>query len=138
MAETPPTRLNRLSRRERQIMEVLYRLEAGTVSDVRQRLPEPPTNSAVRAALRLLEKKGHVGHRQDGPRNVYFPTVPRERASRGALRHMVETFFGGSPGRALAALIELDAAAALTDEEIDRLESLLEERRADRTGEDAP
>lgn len=118
-------------------MEVLYRLEAATVADVRERLPEPPTNSAVRAALRLLEKKGHVGHRQDGPRNVYFPTVPRERAGRGALRHMVETFFGGSPGRALAALIELDEAAALTDEEIDRLESLLERHREDRAAEDA-
>lgn len=110
-------------------MDILYRREAATVAEVRERLPDPPTDSAVRAALRLLEKRGEVGHRHDGPRNVYFPRVPRETASRGALRHVLDTFFRGSRGRALAALLDMDDANALSDDDLRRLEHLIEEER---------
>lgn len=97
-----------LSRRERQIMEVIYARGRATAAEVRESLPDPPSYSAVRAMLRILEEKGHLSHSSDGPRYVFRPTVPREEARESALRRVVNTFFGGSPENAVAALLELD------------------------------
>lgn len=129
----PDNRRMRLSRRERQIMDILYRREGATVLEIREELPDPPTASAVRAALGLLERKRQVGHRQDGPRNVWFPMVPREKASRSALRHVVDTFFRGSEAGALAALLESGEADGLSDADLDRLAGLVEEERRRRS-----
>ena len=101
MKEQPET----LSRREREVMDVLYRRGEATVSEVMEDLVEPPTYSAVRSILRVLEGKGHISHREDGPRYVYVPAVARDRARGAALDHLVETFFGGSAERAVAALL---------------------------------
>src|SRR3954454_14774497 len=105
-----------LSRRERQIMDVIYRRGRATAAEVLEDMPDPPSYSAVRAMLRLLEEKGHVRHEQDGPRYVFLPTVHRDRASRSALTHVVRTFFDGSPTDAMAAL--LDGEANLSDNEL--------------------
>jgi BlaI family transcriptional regulator, penicillinase repressor len=94
-----------LSRRERQVMDLLYRMGEGTVSEVMAQLPDPPTYSAVRSTLRILEEKGHVGHKEDGPRYVYVPAVAREQAQRAALNHVVDTFFDGSSDHALVTLL---------------------------------
>ena len=94
-----------LSRREREVMDVLYRIEEGTVAEVMAELADPPTYSAVRSTLRILEGKGHVGHREDGPRYVYVPAVAREQARRAALNHVVDTFFDGSSDHALVTLL---------------------------------
>lgn len=96
-----------LSRRERQIMDALYKLGEATVGEVMDLMPDPPSYSAVRATLRVLEEKGHVNHKQDGPRYLYLPTVPRDKAQSTALRHMVGTFFGGSVEQAVMALLSL-------------------------------
>lgn len=117
-----------LSRRERQIMEIVYRRGAATASDVLAELPDPPSYSAVRALLRILEDKGHLRHEADGPRYVYRPTVARRTAGSRALRTLVETFFDGSPGMAAAALLD-EGAARLSDAELDRLSSLIERAR---------
>jgi BlaI family transcriptional regulator, penicillinase repressor len=94
-----------LSRREREVMDVLYRHGEATVAEVLEALDDPPTYSAVRSILRVLEEKEHITHREDGPRYVYAPAVGRERARRAALDHVVETFFDGSAESALAALL---------------------------------
>ena len=117
-----------LSRRERQIMDAIYRLGRATAQEVRDNIPEPPSYSAVRALLRVLEEKGHVKHRQDGPRYVYLPTVPREKASASALQQVVRTFFDGSAESAVAALLDL-SAEELSDEELDRLRDLIDRAR---------
>lgn len=96
-----------LGRRERQIVDVVYRLEVATVAEVQAELPDPPSYSAVRAMLNLLEKKGHLKHVRDGMRYLYSPVVTQQRARRSALRHVVSTFFSGSPLAAAAALIEM-------------------------------
>ena len=113
-----------LSRRERQIMDVVYRFGKVTAAEVLAELPEPPSYSAVRAMLRLLEEKGHVRHEQDGPRYVYLPTVNRDRARRSAMRHLVRTFFDGSTEDAVAALLQSDAG--MSDDELNRLARLIE------------
>ncbi|HEY9230230.1 MAG TPA: BlaI/MecI/CopY family transcriptional regulator, partial [Gemmatimonadaceae bacterium] len=110
-----PEAAAQLSRRERQIMDVIYRRGRATAAEVLQDIPDPPSYSAVRALLRLLEEKGHVHHEQDGPRYVYAPTVNRDRARRSALKHVVRTFFDGSATDAVAAL--LDGEAKLDDKE---------------------
>lgn len=117
-----------LSRRERQIMDVIYRLGQATAQEVVDNLNDPPSYSAVRGLLRILEEKGHVKHRQDGPRYVYHPTVPRERARESALRQLVRTFFQDSPEEAVAALLDM-SAAKLSDEELDRLSDLIARAR---------
>jgi predicted transcriptional regulator len=117
-----------LSRRERQIMDVVYRLGKAAVSDVLERLPDPPSYSAVRALMRILEEKGHLSHEQDGPRYVYLPTVPRDAAQASALSHMVRTFFGGSAEAAVAALLDLPEHG-MSEGELDRLSRLIEEAR---------
>lgn len=120
-----------LGRRERQIMDVVYRLGRAAVADVMRELPDPPTYSAVRAMLRYLERKGHLRHSRDGARYVYEPTVPHRDAQRSALRHMVRTFFRGSRPGALAALLDLPGNG-LTEADLDRLRDLV--RRAQREG----
>ncbi len=122
---------NDLSRRERQIIDILYANGRATAADVQAALPEPPSYSAVRAMLRILEEKGHVRHEQDGPRYVYVPTVARDNAKRSALRHVLQTFFDGSAEQAISALLD-DGAATLSESELDRLEQLI--NRARHTG----
>ena len=114
-----------LSRRERQIMDVIYRHGRVTAADVMAELPEPPSYSAVRAKLRLLEEKGHVRHEQDGPRYVYVPSVNRDKARRSAMRHLVRTFFDGSTEDAVAALLQNDSGA-MSDDELERLSKLID------------
>lgn len=117
-----------LSRRERQIMDVVYRRGKATAADVREEMPDPPSYSAVRAMLRILEEKGHVRHEPDGPRYVYLPTVGRERAKRSALRHLVNTFFEGSAEQVIAALLDV-SAADMSDAELSRLSALIANAR---------
>ena len=123
--------LNQLSRRERQIMEIIYRRGRATAAEVLEDLPDPPSYSAVRAMLRILEDKGHVRHEQDGPRYIYLPTVARESAKRSAMRHMLQTFFDGSAEQAISALLD-DSSSKLSDEELDRLAGMID--RARRSG----
>ena len=118
-----------LSRRERQIMDVIYRRGRATAAEVLEDLPDPPGYSAVRALLRLLEEKGHVRHEQDGPRYIYAPTVNRERARKSALKHVVRTFFDGSATDAVAAL--LAGEGKLDSAELDRLSAMIEQARAE-------
>ncbi len=117
-----------LSRRERQIMEIVYELGRATAVEVRERMPDPPSNSAVRTMLRILEDKGHIIHEQDGPRYIFLPTVPREEASETALRRLVRTFFGGSPEGAMAALLDLDGDR-LDEDALQRLAEMIDEAR---------
>ena len=127
--KTPPQ--HELSRRERQIMDVLYARGPATAAEVQAALPEPPSYSAVRAMLRILEEKGHVTHEPDGPRYVYRPTVARESAKRSALRHVLKTFFDGSTEQAISALLD-DSSTKLSDAELNRLARLIDKAR--RTG----
>ena len=120
-----------LSRRERQIVDALYKLGRASAADVRTELPAAPSYSAVRSLLRILEEKGHVHHEQDGPRYVYLPTIARENAKRSAMRHVLQTFFDGSTAQAISALLD-DSSAKLSDAELDRLARMIEHAR--RTG----
>ena len=117
-----------LSRRERQIMDVIWSRGRASAQDVRDGIPDAPGYSAVRALLRILEEKGHLRHEQDGPRYVFLPTMPRSRASRSAMRRLVSTFFDGSTSQAVAALLDLDASK-LDTEELDRLAALIAQAR---------
>jgi len=109
-----------LSRRERQIMDVLHRVPRATVAQVREEMPSPPSYSAVRALLAILERKGHVRHVVDGPRYLYLPVAPKSAERRSALRHVVRTFFGGSIEDAVIALVE-SSDAKLSDKQLDDL-----------------
>ena len=120
-----------LSRRERQIIDILYTNGRATAAEVQALLPDPPSYSAVRAMLRILEDKGHVRHMQDGPRYLYVPTLARDNAKRSAMRHMLQTFFDGSTEQAISALLD-DSSARLSDDELDRLARLIDPAR--RTG----
>ena len=115
-----------LSRRERQVLDVLHRLGQATAAEVRSALADPPSDSAVRTHLRILEDKGHITHEQDGPRYVYSPAVARDQAGKGALRHLVRTFYEDAPLRAAAALLD---DADLSDADLDRLSALIERAR---------
>jgi BlaI family penicillinase repressor len=117
-----------LSRRERQILDILYKNGRATAAEVQAALPEPPSYSAVRALLRILEDKGHVRHEQDGPRYVYLPTVARDNAKRSALRHILQTFFDGSAEQAISALLD-ESSAKLSSAELDRLARLIDGAR---------
>jgi len=117
-----------LSRRERQIMDVLYRKGRSTAADVQENLPDPPSYSSIRALLRILEDKGHIRHEKDGARYVFIPSVRRDRAKRSAIRHLLKTFFEGSPELVVAALLDV-SSSRLTDEELDRLKKLIEDSR---------
>ena len=121
-----------LSRRERQVIEILHRRREATVSEIMEALPDPPTYSAVRSILRILSEKGLIGHREDGPRYVYFPATPTEEASEHALEHVVKTYFAGSTEQAVTALLRL-SDANLSEAEISRLrESIRQARRNER------
>jgi predicted transcriptional regulator len=117
-----------LSRREREIMDVIYRSGRATVAEVMASLADPPSYSAVRALLRVLEAKGHLRHEEDGPRYVFLPTIPRERARQSALRQLLHTFFDGSTEQAVAALLDL-SSARMSDAELDRLRDLIADAR---------
>lgn len=121
-------RIHELSRRERQIMDVIYELGEATAAQVQERIPDPPSYSAVRAMLRILEEKGHLEHRQDGPRYVYTPVTPRDEARESALRRVLRTFFDDSAEKAVAALLDL-SSRDLSDDELDRLERMIEDAR---------
>jgi predicted transcriptional regulator len=117
-----------LSRRERQIMDAIYRRGQATVAEVLEDMPDPPSYSAVRAMLRVLEEKGHLQHVQQGPRYVFLPTVPRDQARRSALQQLVRTFFDGSTEQTVAALLDL-SDSKLSDAELKRLSRLIDQAR---------
>jgi len=117
-----------LSRRERQIMDVLYKLERATVAEVLGKLTDKPSYSTVRAQLRVLEEKGHVRHEEYGLRYVYIPTVPRDLARRSALRHLIETFFDGSAENVVAALLGGEVSR-ISREELDRIARMITQGR---------
>ena len=117
-----------LSRRERQIMDVIYARGRASAQEVAANIPDPPSYSAVRALLRVLEDKGHVTHEHDGPRYVFAPVIAREKARRSALRRVLDTFFDGSAEQAVAALLDLQSAK-LDPEELDRLAKLIAKAR---------
>ena len=124
-----PTPLHlELSRRERQIVDVVYRLGRATAAEITANLPDPPTSTAVRTMLRILEDKGYLRHEQEGVRYVYLPKLPREQARKSVLSHVVHTFFNGSPEQAMATLLDM-APSSLSDEELDRLARLIERAR---------
>lgn len=116
------------SRRERQIMDILYKLERASVGQVLSELADKLSYSTVRAQLRVLEEKGHVRHEEHGLRYVYVPAVPRDVARRSALRHLVETFFDGSTEKVVAALLGGEVAR-ISPEELDRLARLIAKGR---------
>jgi len=117
-----------LSRRERQIMDILYKLERASVGQVLRELSDKPSYSTVRAQLRVLEEKGHVRHEEHGLRYVYVPAVPRDVARRSALRHLVETFFEGSTEKVVAALLGGEVTR-ISPEELSRLARLISKGR---------
>ena len=117
-----------LSRRERQIMDILYRLGSATAAEVKENIADAPSYSAVRALLRILEEKGHIKHAYDGPRYVYAPIVSRPVAQKSALRQIVKTFFDGSTSNAVAALLDM-SAKDLSDTELERLAAIVEQAK---------
>jgi len=131
MTKTPATGHAALTRRERQIMDILYRRGRATAAEVMGDLSGTPNYSTVRTQLRVLEDKGHVTHEEHGLRYVYAPAVPRSSARKSALRHLVETFFDGSPEGAVAALLGGEGAK-LSDEQLDRIADLVKKSKARR------
>lgn len=125
MAQPNPLQL---SRRERQIMDILYARSQASVTDVLEAMPDPPSYSAVRAMLRMLEEKGHVRHKEEGRKFIYVPTVPADKARHSALRNLLRTFFGGSAAQAVASLIEMDKRK-LSADDLDRLTLLIEQAK---------
>jgi predicted transcriptional regulator len=119
-----------LTKRERQIMDRLYRLGRATASEVLEGLPGAPSYSTVRTQLRVLENKGHVRHGSEGLRYIYMPTVARHSAGRSALKHLVETFFDGSSAKVVAALLGAEASK-VTDEDLDRILELVRSARGE-------
>lgn len=117
-----------LSRRERQIMDVLYRLGSATAAEVQANIADAPSYSAIRALLRILVEKGHARHAYDGPRYVYSPVISRPVAQKSALRQLVKTFFNGSASNAVAALIDM-SGKDLSDSELDRLAEIVEQAK---------
>ncbi len=117
-----------LSRRERQIMDILYRSGKASASAVLNAMPDPPSYSAVRAMLRVLEEKGHVKHQEEGLKYVYAPVVAREKAKRSAVKHVMETFFNGSAEQIVAALLDV-SSTRLTREELDRMAEMIEKAK---------
>jgi BlaI family penicillinase repressor len=120
--------LEGLSRRERQIMEILYQRGKASASEVREAIEDAPGYSAVRAMLRVLEEKGRVRHQAEGLKYVYVPVVAREKAKRSAVKHLLDTFFAGSPEQIVAALLDV-SATRLTREELDRMSEMIEKAK---------
>ena len=129
MTKTPHIH-SELGRRERQIMDIVFRLGRASVAEVQKELPDPPSYSAVRGMMRLLEDKGHLRHEQDGLRYLYTPTAGQAQAQNSALRHMVRTFFGGSALAAAATLLELPDAK-LSDADVTRLQRLIKQAKSE-------
>jgi BlaI family penicillinase repressor len=117
-----------LSRRERQIMDILYQRGKSSASEVRTAMPNPPSNSAVRAMLRVLEEKGYVKHQEEGLKYVYLPTVARDKAKRSAVKHLLDTFFHDAPDQIVAALLDV-SSTRLTREELDRMAGMIEKAK---------
>jgi BlaI family penicillinase repressor len=125
--------MNDLSRRERQILDILYARGRATAAEIQAALPDPPSYSATRALLRVLEDKGHARHTEEGGRYVFVPRVGRDKARVAALKHLLQTFFEGSAADAAAALVN-GSAARLRPEELDRLEALIAHARTEGKG----
>ncbi len=119
-----------LSRRERQIMDILYQLGRATAGELMKALPGEPSDSTVRTQLRVLEAKGHVRHEADGVKYVYYPVVPRRVVRKSALKHVMNTFFDGSAEKVVAALLGPDGGK-LTEQELERIAELVEKARAE-------
>ena len=117
-----------LSRREREILEILIERGKASATEVRAAMPDAPSYSAVRTLLRVLEEKGHVKHRAEGLRYVYLPTIGREKAKRGAVKHLLKTYFNGSPEQIVAALLDV-SSTQLTREELDRMAQMIEQAK---------
>jgi predicted transcriptional regulator len=117
-----------LSRRERQIMDILYRRGKSSASDVRDGMANAPSYSAVRAMLRILEEKGHIKHQAEGLKYVYVPTVNHDKAKRSAVKHLVDTFFKDAPEQVVAALLDV-SSTRLTTAELDRMSEIIEKAR---------
>ena len=128
MAKRPVT--EDLSRRERQVMEILHRHGESPVTEIMQELPDPPTYSAVRSILRILSEKGLVGHREDGTRYVYFPVRPTDKTREDMLAHVVETYFSGSTEQAVTALLRI-SDTKLSDADETRLREMIRRARRD-------
>jgi BlaI family transcriptional regulator, penicillinase repressor len=126
----PTTPHSTLTRRERQIMDVLYRKGRATAAEVMAALPGKPSSSTVRTQLRVLEEKGHVRHEEQGLRFIYMPAVPRHAARKSALRHLVDTFFDGSAEKVVAAVLGGEGAR-VSDDELERIADLVEKARRD-------
>lgn len=120
------TELPRLSKREREVMDIVHELDHATAARIRERMTDPPTDAAVRSVLRILVEKGHLEHEYDGPRYVYSPTVSARRARSSAMKHVLKTFFGGSVEGAVAMLLQLDDTR-LTPDERARIRALIDE-----------
>ncbi|MCK5146805.1 BlaI/MecI/CopY family transcriptional regulator [bacterium] len=120
--------LEKLSRRERQIMEILYQKKQTTASDLQETLPDAPSNSSIRTFLRILEEKGLVRHQYDGPRFIYSPVIKPEIAKKGALKHLMTTLFDNSAEHMVAALLDI-TSSNMSNEEYDRLSRLIEDAR---------
>jgi BlaI family transcriptional regulator, penicillinase repressor len=117
-----------LSRRERQIMDILYQRGKASASEVREAMADAPSYSAVRAMLRILEEKGHLKHQEEGLKYVYAPVVAREKAKRSAVQHLLDTFFNGSPEQIMASLLDV-SSTRLTREELDRMSAMIEKAK---------
>ena len=120
--------LLQLSRRERQIMDIIYQHGEASVAEVLENMPDPPSYSAVRAMVRILEEKGHLKHRVDGTKFIFKPTLPAENAKRSVLSHLVQTYFDGSVEQVVAALLD-SSSTELSEPELDRLSQLIQEAR---------
>jgi len=120
--------LSGLSRRERQIMEILYRRGKASAAEVREAMTDPPSYSAVRAMLRVLEEKGHISHENERLKYVFAPVVKPEKAKRSAVKHLVDTFFRDAPEQVVAALLDV-ASKRLTHEELDRMSEMIEKAK---------
>jgi BlaI family penicillinase repressor len=120
--------ITHLSRRERQIMDIIYQKSEATVAEVRESLPNPPTYSSVRALLAVLENKGYLKHKEEGRRYIYYPTIALEWVKRSALKHLLETFFEDSTEGVIAALLDI-RGVELSEEELERITRLVEEAK---------
>jgi len=119
-----------LSRRERQIMDVIYRVGKATAAEVREAIPRPPSNTAVRTLLKILQEKGHLKVESDGTRYIYEPIIPRDEMAKSVIRNVVDTFFGGSVERVVSTLLT-SGESRVSDDELAKLEQLIQEAKAD-------
>ena len=124
----PKPQEENLSRREREMMDIIYKSGRATAAEVKGAMASPPSYSAVRATLRVLVEKGHLSHKEDGPRYVYLPTVPADQARQSALQRVLRTFFDGSTQNAVAALLDM-GASKLSPDELERLGQMIEEAK---------